>query len=428
MRPPVHVHTDKPRPRPSTKAGAKPKVRWQLNWRVDRVSHSVTLATKAQAEDYSRRLNMAAGDGVPFDVDAGVPVAWLASKETFFDHVRDWVETQRPTWGVRTHRSAVEALSRAVCCTLRAKAPDMPEGLRSQVSALLAGEQAEQSARRWIERWSLPLSQLDARAAARLHDALGRGVRGQELAPHTANRYRTTTHAAIVAAVTGRKLSEDPWPTRQRSRRRKETVGIQPVDVQLLPSAADVLTVLAAMPTQTLKDRRAVLGATIALYAGLRPSEVLVLRPEDIRLPDPADEEAFGLITVARAEDGADGVGPTKTNRVREVPAHPLLVATIRAHLHEWTGELRDTGDGPPLRIPGWRYRLHKGCRAAEVAAFTLYDLRHVCATVMLTAGLPLGEAAARLGHSVPVLNAYYAGVMRGDRERGNDLLANAFG
>jgi integrase len=427
MKRPVDLRVYELRARRTTVAGSKRKVHWQVNWRVDGRDHSKTLPSKPEAEDYRSRLIVAARDGVPFDSDAGVPTAWVTSSETFFAHAQSWIMAQRRTWSIRTHRSAVEAATRAVMLTLRPKAPAAPEHVRGQVARALAGEQVQPEALRWIKRWSLPLSRLDAKRARELHDQLGVGLRGKELAPLTAGRLRTTVHAMIVAAVKDRKLAEDPWPDRSRSRRRSSAPIMAPIDADLLPSKAEVLQVIEAMPKRTLKDRRAALGATIALYAGLRPSEILVLRPEDILLPEPEDAAAFGTITVARAEDGAGGVGPTKTNQIRKVPAHSELVAAVRAHLHEWDGELRDAGAATPLTIAGWRYRIHAGCRTAGVREFTTYDLRHVCATRMLQTGMSDGEAAKRLGHSVPVLTAFYNGVMRGDRERGNELMAQLF-
>jgi integrase len=427
MKRPVDLRVYDLRARRTTVAGSKRKVHWQVNWRLDGRDHSKTLPSKPEAEDYRSRLTIAARDGVPFDTDAGVPIAWVTSSETVFAHAQAWLDAQRSTWSIRTHRSAVEAVSRAVMLTLRPKAPAPSTEVREAVRRALAGEQVRPEALRWIRRWSLAIGRLDAKRARELHDRLGIGLRGKELAPLTANRFRTTVHAMIVAAVNDRKLAEDPWPERGRSRRRSSAPMMAPVDADLLPSKDEVLQVIEAMSKRTLTDRRAALGATIALYAGLRPSEILVLRPDDIILPEPEDAAAFGTITVARAEDGAGGVGPTKTNQIRKVPAHPELVVAIRAHLHEWDGELRAAGAATPLTIAGWRYRIHAGCRAAGVREFTTYDLRHVCATRMLQTGMSHGDVAERLGHSVPVLTAYYAGVMRGDRERGNELMAAAF-
>jgi integrase len=71
---------------------------------------------------------------------------------------------------------------------------------------------------------------------------------------------------------------------------------------------------------------------------------------------------------------------------------------------------------------------MHAGCSGADIDRFSAYDLRHVCATLMLQSGMNHALVAKRLGNSVPVLEAYYSGVMRGDEEMGNTLMAAAFG
>jgi integrase len=428
LRKPVDVRTFKLKRRPSTRKDVKkPPVRWQARWKFNGQEKAETLETKALAEDFLRRLKVAADDGLPFDPDSGMPKAWATSKETVFSHSQAWLASKRPSWSIRTDRSAVEAMARAVMLTMRPKAPPPPPDAHAQLKKILAGERGSDAVLRWVRRWSLPLDRLTAKRTAQLHDDLGIGLRGGALSPHTANRMRTVVHASITAAVEANILPEDPWPKR-RGRTRKTSASITPIDPSLLPSLDDVVRVMAAMPSRNLRDRRAVLATAIGLYAGLRPSEVLVLRPGDITLPDPADPDSWGIIRVTRSEDGAGGVDRTKTGRTRNVPMHPALVSVIREHLPTWKGELRNVGEEPHLAIPGWRYRIHVGCREAEVERFSGYDLRHICATVMLRSGMNQAEAARRLGNSVPVLLAYYSGVMRGDEDAGNALLASAFG
>jgi hypothetical protein len=52
--------------------------------------------------------------------------------------------------------------------------------------------------------------------------------------------------------------------------------------------------------------------------------------------------------------------------------------------------------------------------------SMSAYDCRHACATTWLRAGVPLGEVALRLGHSVETLVSNYIGALQGD-----DLVAN---
>jgi integrase len=66
-------------------------------------------------------------------------------------------------------------------------------------------------------------------------------------------------------------------------------------------------------------------------------------------------------------------------------------------------------------------------CLAAGVEPMTLYDFRHLNATLLLNHGIGSGEIASQLGHSVDVLHRDYAGVLTGDRERANAVIEAAF-
>jgi hypothetical protein len=55
-----------------------------------------------------------------------------------------------------------------------------------------------------------------------------------------------------------------------------------------------------------------------------------------------------------------------------------------------------------------------------------VYDSRHACATAWLRAGVPLGEVARRLGHSVETLVSIYVGALDGDDLAANKLIDSA--
>ena len=52
-----------------------------------------------------------------------------------------------------------------------------------------------------------------------------------------------------------------------------------------------------------------------------------------------------------------------------------------------------------------------------------VYDCRHTAATTWLHAGVPLGETARRLGHSVETLEYDLVGALEGDEELGNQRI-----
>lgn len=55
-----------------------------------------------------------------------------------------------------------------------------------------------------------------------------------------------------------------------------------------------------------------------------------------------------------------------------------------------------------------------------------IYDCRHAAATTWLRAGVPLGEVAKRMGHSVETLVSTYVGALDGDETLANDRIQAA--
>lgn len=52
-----------------------------------------------------------------------------------------------------------------------------------------------------------------------------------------------------------------------------------------------------------------------------------------------------------------------------------------------------------------------------------IYDCRHAAATTWLRAGVPLGEVAKRMGHSVETLVSKYVGALGGDEGLANERI-----
>ena len=56
-------------------------------------------------------------------------------------------------------------------------------------------------------------------------------------------------------------------------------------------------------------------------------------------------------------------------------------------------------------------------------AATRVYDCRHAAATTWLRAGMPLGETARRLGHSVETLVSTYVGALDDEEHTANQRI-----
>ena len=160
--------------------------------------------------------------------------------------------------------------------------------------------------------------------------------------------------------------------------------------------------------------------ARVAVEGGLRRGELIGLRWPDLDLP-------ARRLTVARQvtqEQAPDGpvrvVGPTKGRRARLVALSPPTVAALAAWYAQavveggadasgfvWPGR---EGQAMHNRSPG------RAIERAQVRAglvdeqgrplVGLHGCRHTCASLSLSAGVPLPVVAAQLGHSSPTTTA----------------------
>jgi integrase len=157
----------------------------------------------------------------------------------------------------------------------------------------------------------------------------------------------------------------------------------------------------------------------VAYYAGLRPSEVVMLRRRSLDLPD----EGWGTIHVTEADTLADEPGEPKTGP-RSVPVPPQLVQILRywddRHRFRPDAFLFRTRTGSRPTASNWWRIWQRTLQQIGQPPLRVYDLRHACATTWLQAGVPLGEVARRLGHSVDILVSTYVGALQGD-----DTIAN---
>jgi integrase len=159
---------------------------------------------------------------------------------------------------------------------------------------------------------------------------------------------------------------------------------------------------------------------TVALDSGARKSELAALRWTDL---DPAT----GRLTIQRQllKNGAEPVfGPTKGKKARTIEIAAETVALLRTHkAHQAEIKLRNRtvyrdhglifakewGDlhgraaslGGPLQVNNIGQReFDRILKAAKVRRIKFHGLRHTCATLMLSAGVPPNVVQHRLGHS----------------------------
>jgi integrase len=174
------------------------------------------------------------------------------------------------------------------------------------------------------------------------------------------------------------------------------------------------------------------LGPLVALgiATGLRRGELLALRWSDV-------DETAGTLTVARAlarsAAGGYAIAEPKSRRSHRTIALPVLArdalrrqAEMQAQEREAAGSAWQDRDGlifadpigrlwhPESVTSAWRALV----RRTGVGRLRLHDLRHTCATLSLSAGVPVRDVADMLGHSSPsiTLDVYGQSVTEGPR------------
>jgi integrase len=382
--------------------------RWVVRWVIDTKRFSKSFRTRAEADRYRSRLLVAHEDGERFDTQTGQPISWMPAPDALQLHVwaRQWVAEEWQDWAPRSRRSAVEALSRFLPLACDPAAPDPPDGLRAHLRTTLPpggieADGASADVEDWLRRWGLSLGALGRELPADVDRQLGVGDAGQRLAASTAGRYRKVARRCVRRAYELGRLPSDPWPPTPRGRsQRKARRKRRVVDIRRLPDPTTMAAIVKAIRSHQPGSRTYQVMTAVAYIAGLRPSEVVMLRPRALRLPP----EGWGAVDVVEADVDWDEPGEPKTGP-RSVPIPPELVAMLRAWIaeHDLTaGDLLfRTRTGRRPAPSNWARALQRACRTVSREPMRVYDCRHACATTWLHAGVPLGEVARRLGHSV---------------------------
>jgi integrase len=408
---------------------------WVVRWRIGSRKCSRAFKNRVAAADFEAQLRVAAANGERFDRETGLPASWSTSSFTVAEWAHEWLhEGDRWSgWTPRTRKGHVEALSRWIPLLTGSRAPEMPPALAAQLADWLTPGRTGNFSRleSWLRRHSLLLGDLTKENVARAVEQLSIGKRGGRNVPVTTHRYRRTTKVHFSEAERRGLVAVGLWPPTP-PKTKKSSRGAGPaVRRELLPSLEVAVAAVDGIRSHQPASHGYHALTACVLYAGMRPSEAHALDIEKIDLP----EEGWGVALVdAAVQDQAERwgndeeqVGDTKTAESREVPLPPPLVAILRAYIGErTTGPLVVTRHGNRPTYSNWSRAWDRGRRSVG-GAWTLYDLRHTAATTMVDNGVPLGEAARRLGHTVETLVRTYIGVLDSHRALGDELMGEVW-
>lgn len=147
-----------------------------------------------------------------------------------------------------------------------------------------------------------------------------------------------------------------------------------------------------------------VVGYELALFCGMRRSEILGLKEEDINIP-------FKCVSINKSRhrvNGRDYVQPTKTEGSRRTLAVPeFVLEDIKSlidehHSKEYdvTDYLVQDGFGQPMTPSALTQRILRIEQEAGLPNVSLHDLRHTFASMLNSANIDIAMISRELGHS----------------------------
>ena len=234
--------------------------------------------------------------------------------------------------------------------------------------------------------------------------------------PLTPNRVRTvhaTVRSALNAAVKRRKIAHNParHVELERVRAPRALVWTDERVAHWRRTGQRPSPVMVWTPTQTgtfldcVTDDRLYALWHLLVFRGLRRAEAVWLSWVDVDL-DAAS-------ATVRAGSQQDWDGPKSEAGERTVALDPATVAVLRRHRTVqqearllWGPCWTETGlvftheDGRALNPNGVSQRFERLAARHDMPPIRLHDLRHVAATLALTAGVDIKVVSEQLGHS----------------------------
>ena len=417
-----------------------------VRWQVGTQRKSKSFAFKTPADQYRSRLITAHSQGERFDERTGEPNSWHRTDISLAEYAHTWLTENWPTWQPKSRRSTVEGLARLLVGATHTKAGvtatvDAEVVARAEVRAWLTAGRVSKTTENstqastvempaWLAKHGDRLSDMTTTRCHEINLAVTVKDDGQPMAATTTARQRSTIVALLRAATDAGHIESMPWPAVRRFRTKtKQRSKI--VDTTALPSIDQTLTLIGSLRNTAAQSAGYSVLAAVCFYAGTRPGEARAIDVSKLTLP----ATGWGSLLVDQAVKDAGGdfgtvdehIHVTKTGNDRVVPLAPQLVDILSTHVGDRkSGLLVATPRNLPVDHTNWARAWARAQRPGGTN-WTLYDLRHAAATTMLSAGIPIGEVARRLGHSPEVLLSHYAGVLEGDEAASNTKLEGVF-
>jgi integrase len=293
-------------------------------------------------------------------------------------------------------------------------------------------EASRRLAERWIHRWSLPAEEVTAAVVQRALDRRSYGQNGDRVAAAYADRRRRTVRTMWMDAEHRDLVPSGIWPRPEAMTKKQRVANQKLIDRRTLPSKEQAEAAIAALVSHQPGSRGYHALTALVFYAGLRPSEALVLDISSLDLP----ERGWGTATVETAAQDEherwglpeEQIGETKTGTGRDVPLPPVLVKILRNYIGGRTdGVLVSTRTGNRPTYSNWSRAWNRARRSAG-GNWRLYDLRHAHATLALDAGVPAARLAKLMGNSAETIWRCYIGEQHGHDDQARRAMDRVWG
>ena len=164
-----------------------------------------------------------------------------------------------------------------------------------------------------------------------------------------------------------------------------------------------------------------------AAYTGMRWGELAGLRTHRLDF----DAATVRVVEAQTEVNGYVEMGPTKTGAHRTISLPPFLVAMLRTHVDAYAstdGAAFTSSEGTAVRRNFYDRHFKKAVRRAGLAPkLRFHDLRHTCATLLLSRNVNPKIVSEMLGHaSVSITLDIYSHLLPDMQEKAARALEDA--
>lgn len=424
--------------------------RFMVRWKVDGAPEKTAcFATRKAARAHQARLHAAVSAGELFDRGTREPVSWRTTDvgPTVAEYVREWIRRNLDGWKPTTLRSEIEEAAAWLPALGTRQVGDRAVVygmLKTVLNPRLTPSRADLDLWRRLVAASRPVGSLRREHMDAAVVACRTNLDGSAAAANYYSRRRANLGQVLTDAVANDLLAKYPLAGFRTPKAAKATPK---VDISEIGEPEQVMRVLAKIGE---RSRKWMVLFALMFYAGLRPSEAVILRWRDVvKLPD----VGFGSLQVRKsaAEAGQKYTGTGKARHenglkwreadaTRPVPIPPELVQILR----EWQSASEKPNDlvcpgrdGEPASSTTVQ-RQWEAARDAVLGSteeefdvdphclYRPYSLRHSAASLWLGLGVGPADIAARLGNSETELLRTYADVLESHRDQANAAIGAA--